>query len=40
MEVYHNPKDDEKELRRLELTIRIRKWFLRKWEEIKSIWGG
>jgi len=40
MQVYHNPQDDEKELRRLEATIRIKKWCLRKWEEIKSIWHG
>ena len=40
MQVYHNPKDDEKELKRLEMLTQLRVWFLKRWEEIRSIWRG
>jgi len=40
MQVYHNPKDDEKEIKRMERMIRLKTWFLVRWEEIKSICGG
>ena len=40
MEVYHNPKDDEKQLKRLEQKTLIKMWFRLRWEEIKSIWRG
>ena len=40
MQVYHNPKDDEKELKRIEMLTRLKVWFLKRWEEIRSIWLG
>jgi hypothetical protein len=40
MEVYHNPEDDHKELQRLQMKMKFFRWFQRRWEEIKSIWGG
>ena len=40
MDVYHNPKDDEKALKRLQIKTQLLAWFRQRWEEIKSIWGG
>ncbi len=40
MQVYHNPQDDEKEIKRMERWMRLKTWFRVRWEEIKSICGG
>ena len=40
MEVYHNPEDDKKELKRLEMMMQLKTWLRIRWEEIKSLWSG